>query len=165
MNKEELLKEFNEKVEQLRNELLSKLEDEKRFEVKLPNMYDTLYYIDDICSEVYMTNFVSSARDVDRYLRGFFFETKEEAERHLKECTLLFKIQQWTEIHNEGWEPNWSNWREDKYYIYYNFNSRELETSSTIISDNFKKLPYFKSIELAQECIDLFGEEIKEVLC
>ena len=165
MNKEELLKEFNEKVERLRNELFSKLEDEKRFEVKLPNMYDTLYYIDDICSEVYMTNFVSSARDVDRYLRGFFFETKEEAERHLKERKLLFKLQQWAKEKNDGWEPDWEDTGMDKWNIYFNHGYKGLAEMSIRIQEDFFKLPYFKSEEIAQECIELFGDEIKEVLC
>ena len=164
MNKEELLKEFNEKVERLRNELFSKLEDEKRFEVKLPNMYDTLYYIDDICSEVYMTNFVSSARDVDRYLRGFFFETKEEAERHLKERKLLFKLQQWAKEKNDGWEPDWEDTGMDKWNIYFNHGYKGLAEMSIRIQEDFFKLPYFKSEEIAQECIELFGDEIKEVL-
>ena len=40
-----------------------------------------------------------------------------------------------------------------------------LTDESTWVSNRFSELPYFKSIELAKECIDLFGDEIKEVLC
>ena len=164
MNKEELIKEFNEKVEQLKDELIAKLEEKKKFEVKLPDMYDTLYYIDDICSEVYITNFVSSARDKDRYLRGFYFNTKEEAKQRLKEQRLLFKIKKWAEIHNEGWEPDWSD-DEKKWYVYYNHVEERLNVTWGYNSTNFAKLPYFKTREIAQECIDIFGDEIKEVLC
>lgn len=164
MNKEELIKEFNEKVEQLKDELIAKLEEKKKFEVKLPDMYDTLYYIDDICSEVYITNFVSSARDKDRYLRGFFFNTEEEAKQRLKEQRLLFKIKKWAEIHNEGWEPDWSD-DEKKWYVYYNHVEERLNVTWGYNSTNFAKLPYFKTREIAQECIDIFGDEIKEVLC
>ena len=164
MNKEELLKEFNEKVEQLRDEFISKLEDDKKeFEVELPNKYDTLYFIDDISSEVYMTGFSTSKNEIARYLRGYFFETKEEAEQYLKECKLIFKLKQWAKLKNDGWKPDWE--KGNKYYIFYNYSCCEFETSSTVISDNFKKLPYFKSREIAQECIDIFGDEIKEVLC
>ena len=63
MNKEELLKEFNEKVEQLRDEFISKLEDDKKeFEVKLPNIYDALYYFDFVDNEVYITGFSLSEK-------------------------------------------------------------------------------------------------------
>ena len=164
MNKEELIKEFNEKVEQLKDELIAKLEEKKKFEVKLPDMYDTLYYIDDICSEVYITNFVSSARDKDRYLRGFYFNTEEEAKQRLKEQRLLFKIKKWAEIHNEGWEPDWSD-DEEKWYVYYNHVEERLNVTWGYNSTNFAKLPHFKTREIAQECIDLFGDEIKEVFC
>ena len=165
MNKEELIKEFNEKVEQLKDELIAKLEEKKKFEVKLPDMYDTLYYIDDICSEVYITNFVSSARDKDRYLRGFYFNTEEEAKQRLKEQRLLFKIKKWAEIHNEGWEPDWEEDEGKKWYVYYNHVEESLKVTWGYNSTNFIKLPYFKTREIAQECIDIFGDEIKEVLC
>lgn len=164
MNKEELLKQYDEKAKVLRDEFIAKLEDDKKeFEVELPNKYDTLYFIDDISSEVYMTGFSTSKNEIARYLRGYFFETKEEAEQYLKECKLLFKIHQYAKEKNEGWEPDWE--KGNKYYIFYNYSCCEFETSSTVISDNFKKLPYFKSREIAQECIDIFGDEIKEVLC
>nr|DAT47943.1 MAG TPA: hypothetical protein [Caudoviricetes sp.] len=166
MNKEELIKQFDEKLQQLRDELIAKLEEKKKFEVKLPDMYDTLYYIDDICSEVYITNFVSSARDKDRYLRGFYFNTEEEAKQHLKERRLLFKLQQWAKEKNDGWKPDWSNDDEEKYYItYFEDESIELSWEITWGMINFSKLPYFKTRELARECIERFGDEIKEVLC
>lgn len=166
MNKEELLKEYDEKAKALRDEFISKLEDDKKkFEVKLPDMYDTLYYIDDICSEVYITNFVSSARDVDRYLRGFFFETKEEAERHLKECKLLFKLHQWAKLKNDGWKPDWSDYSNDKFTIYYDGQDDVLQIHFWRVSNILPTLPTFKTRKIAQECIDLFGDEIKEVLC
>ena len=164
MNKEELIKEFNEKVEQLKDELIAKLEEKKKFEVKLPDMYDTLYYIDDICSEVYITNFVSSARDKDRYLRGFYFNTEEEAKQHLKERRLLFKLQQWAKEKNDGWELDWSNY-DNKYVIYYNAKTGFLGINTYNWSNHISVLPTFKTRKIAQECIDLFGEEIKEVLC
>lgn len=166
MNKEELIKQFDEKLQQLRDELIAKLEEKKKFEVKLPDMYDTLYYIDDICSEVYITNFVSSARDKDRYLRGFYFNTEEEAKQHLKERRLLFKLQQWAKEKNDGWKPDWSNDDEEKYYItYFEDESIELSWEITWGMINFSKLPYFKTHELVRECIERFGDEIKEVLC
>ena len=165
MNKEELLKEYDEKAKILRDEFISKLEDDKKeFEVELPNKYDTLYFIDDISSEVYMTGFSTSKNEIARYLRGYFFETKEEAEQHLKECKLLFKIHQYAKEKNEGWEPDWESIFQEKYYIFYDYYRKELCTSFNNSTGAINKLPYFKTRKIAQECIDLFGEEIKEVL-
>lgn len=40
-----------------------------------------------------------------------------------------------------------------------------LRLENTRWTNDIIKLPYFKSEEIAKECIELFGEEIKEVLC
>lgn len=166
MNKEELLKQYDEKAKALRDEFISKLEDgKKEFEVELPNKYDTLYFIDDISSEVYMTGFSTSKNEIARYLRGYFFETKEEAEQHLKECKLLFTIKKWAKEKNDGWEPDWESIFQEKYYIFYDYYRKELCTSFNNSTGAINKLPYFKTRKIAQECIDLFGDEIKEVLC
>ena len=166
MNKEELLKQYDEKAKVLRDEFIAKLEDDKKeFEVELPNKYDTLYFIDDISSEVYMTGFSTSKNEIARYLRGYFFETKEEAEQHLKECKLLFKIHQYAKEKNEGWEPDWESIFQEKYYIFYDYYRKELCTSFNNSTCAINKLPYFKTRKIAQECIKLFGDEIEEVLC
>lgn len=163
-DKEELLKEIDRRLEVLRKEFIASLDDKKEFEVELPNKYDTLYFIDDISSEVYMTGFSTSKNEIARYLRGYFFETKEEAEQHLKECKLLFKIHQYAKEKNEGWEPDWESIFQEKYYIFYDYYRKELCTSFNNSTGAINKLPYFKTRKIAQECIDLFGEEIKEVL-
>ena len=166
MNKEKLIKQYDEKAKALRDEFISKLEDDKKeFEVELPNKYDTLYFIDDISSEVYMTGFSTSKNEIARYLRGYFFETKEEAEQHLKECKLLFKLHQWTKLKNEGWKPDWSEYSDNKFLIYYDGEDGILRINAGSISNFLVTLPTFKTRKIAQECIDLFGDEIIEVLC
>lgn len=165
-DKEELLKEIDRRLKVLRDEFIAKLEDDKKeFEVELPNKYDILYFIDDISSEVYMTGFSTSKNEIARYLRGYFFETKEEAEQHLKECKLLFTIKKWAKEKNDGWEPDWESIFQEKYYIFYDYYRKELCTSFNNSTGAINKLPYFKTRKIAQECIDLFGDEIIEVLC
>lgn len=97
MNKEELLKEFNEKVEQLRDEFISKLEDDKKeFELTYPEHEETLYYISNananIC-DIYFFDNDNLSKTV--FEHGLYFKTKEEAKQHLKERKLLFKLHQW----------------------------------------------------------------------
>lgn len=169
MNKEELLKEYDEKAKALRDEFISKLEDEKKeFEVKLPNIYDALYYFDFVDNEVYITGFSLSEKNKTRFLYGYYFKTREEVEQYMKERKLLFKLQQWAKEKNEGWELDWEDEKQRKVFItYYKSSSGvfRLTDESTWVSNRFSKLPYFKSIEIAKECIDTFGDEIKEVLC
>lgn len=169
MNKEELIKEYDEKAKALRDEFISKLEDDKKeFEVKLPNIYDTLYYFDFVDNEVYITGFSLSEKNKTRFLYGYYFKTREEVEQYMKERKLLFKLHQWAKLKNDGWEPDWEDEKQRKVFItYYKSSSGvfRLTDESTWVSNRFSKLPYFKSIEIAKECIDLFGDEIKEVLC
>lgn len=166
MNKEELIKEYDEKAKALRDEFISKLEDDKKeFEVKLPNQYDIFYFFDLVDNAIYMKGFDSPKKDITRFLYGYYFNTREELEQHLKERKLLFKLHQWAKIKNDGWEPDWNNDDEEKYYITY-FKDKSLGVSWEITWGmiNFTKLPYFKTSEITQECIKLFGNEIKEVL-
>ena len=167
MNKEELLKEFNEKVEQLRDEFISKLEDDKKeFELTYPEHEETLYYISNananIC-DIYFFDNDNLSKTV--FEHGLYFKTKEEAKQHLKERKLLFKLHQWAKEKNDGWEPDWEEDEGKKWYVYYNHVKESLKVTWGYNSTNFIKLPYFKTREITQECIDIFGDEIKEVLC
>lgn len=171
MNKEELLKEFNDKVEELKKELLEKLEQEKvkekkPFEVELPEDGEVVYFIDLKNGDVFSKYFnVYNMSDIKHFENGLYFETREEAEQHLKEQRLIFKIKKWAKIHNEGWEPDWSDIYQAKFYIFYDYYRKGLYFSFNNSTSTIDKLPYFKSKEIAQACINEFGEEIKEVLC
>ena len=167
MNKEELIKEYDEKAKALRDEFISKLEDDKeKFELSYPKDDYWVFCVDsdtgEIISVYYAVNNIT-----DRFLfeHGLYFETKEEAERYLKERKLLFKLHQWAKFKNEGWEPDWEEDEGNKWYVYYNHVEESLKVTWGYNSTNFIKLPYFKSEKIAQECIDIFGDEIKEVLC
>ena len=60
-----------------------------------------------------------------QYRLGLAFKTEEEAEQHLKESILLFKLRKWAEEHNEGWAVNW-NERDVKYFVEYEFGKLSL---------------------------------------
>ena len=167
MNKEELIKQFDEKLQQLRDEFISKLEDDKKeFKLTYPSNGEIVYYINGIYLKVYDLAYYKIDNEArNMFEHGYIYYTREEAEQHLKERKLLFKIHQWAKIKNEGWKPDWNNDDEEKYYITY-FKDKSLGVSWEITWGmiNFTKLPYFKTSEITQECIKLFGNEIKEVL-
>ena len=164
MNKEELLKEFNEKVEQLRDEFISKLEDDKKeFKLTYPRDKEMIYLAD--CEVTSVLYDAIDKADKRIFEHGLYFNTKQEAEQHLKERKLLFKLHQWAKIKNDSWEPDWEEDEGKKWHVYYNHVEESLKVTWGYNSTNFIKLPYFKTEEIAQECIEIFGDEIKEVLC
>jgi hypothetical protein len=166
MNKEKLIKEYDEKAKALRDEFISKLKDDKKeFELTYPEDGETVYCIDDegeICDTYY---FDSNSYDKYMFEHGLYFETYGEAEQHLKESKLIFKLKQWAKIHNEGWEPNWSDWDINKFIICYDGRDEGLEIDVWGNTSHISVLPAFKTREITQACIDEFGEEIREVLC
>nr|DAT15372.1 MAG TPA: hypothetical protein [Caudoviricetes sp.] len=170
MNKEELIKEYDEKAKALRDEFISKLEDEKKeFELSYPKNEEMLYYFEVFEGEIYDTYYSDNSK-VDKYIfeHGLYFNSKEEAEQYIKERKLLFKLHQWAKLKNDGWELDWEDDSQEKVFIYCFKNLKEnieLTYKRTWNINKFTKLPYFKTYEIAEECIDLFGDEIKEVLC
>lgn len=167
MNKEELIKEYDEKAKMLRDEFISKLEEYKKkpFEVEVPEGVDFYYYVGGL-GEILTVGESLNYYEFERaYQRGLAFETYEEAERYLKERKLLFKLHQWAKEKNDGWEPDWEDTDESKYNLRYDYYDSEIKSTITFGRDEITKLPYFKTKEIAQECIDIFGDEIKEVLC
>lgn len=166
MNKEELIKEFDERQKLLRDEFISKLEDEKKeFELTYPKDKERVYFINKDTVGISETYFWSGASS-DRLMfeMGGYFKTKEEAEQYLKERKLLFKLHQYAKEKNEGWEPDWSNY-DTKYVMYYNAKTGFLGINAYNWSNHISLLPTFKTRKIAQACIKEFGKEIKEVLC
>lgn len=163
MNKEELTKQFDEKLQQLRDEFISKLEDDKKeFKLTYPEDEEVVYLADcEVTSVLY--DAVDKA-DKRIFEHGLYFNTEQEAEQHLKERKLLFKLHQYAKEKNEGWEPDWSNY-DNKYVLYYNAKTGFLGINAYNWSNHISLLPTFKTRKIAQACINDFGEEIKEVLC
>ena len=133
------------------------------YQVKIPaNLGD--YYTIDIDGSVEKLSVYTNEIRVIFFLRGLTFKTKGEAEQHLKKIMLLFKLHKWAEEQNGNWYPYWEQ-SDDKFYIYYFYNTESFCVGSDWNCNTFNKLPYFKSEEIAKQFIEEFGDEIKEVLC
>lgn len=167
MNREELIKEYDEKAKALRDEFISKLEDDKKvFKSAYPKDNEIVFYISSLDGKITQTWYWEENNyDLRKFEQGQYFKTYKEAERYLKECKLLFKLKQWAKFKNKGWKPDWEDIHQGKYHVFYDYYRKELYFSFNYSTSHINKLPYFKSQEIAQECINLFGEEIKEVLC
>lgn len=167
MNKEKLIKAYDEKAKALRDEFISKLEDDKKeFKLTYPEEDETIYYIIGNSMDIENTFFWNrNSNDICTLEHGLYFKTREEAEQYLKERKLLFKLHQWAKIKNEFWVPDWSDYSNNKFLIYYDGEDRVLRINAGSISNILSILPTLKTREIAQECIDIFGDEIIEVLC
>ena len=148
--------------------LLDKLEilenDKKEFVLTYPRDDHLVFCVDSDTGEIIEVDYTAN-NIIDRFLfeHGYYFKTKEEVEKHLKERKLLFKLHQWAKEKNGDWEPDWKDVFQEKYYIFYDYYRKKLYFSFNNSTGTINKLPYFKTREIAQECIDEFGEEIKEV--
>lgn len=135
-------------------EVTEETEEKKPYEISYPKVYPekckTMWYIDNFGT---FTGYDYYATFLDRnfYKTGLLFNAKEEAEQFLKEQTLIKKIKCWTKEHKYSLS---CFAKEKKFYI-------DKWNCLTQIS----KIPHFKSKEIAQACIDEFGNEILEVFC
>lgn len=171
VNKEQKIQELTERIENSQAEIdalkeeLEKLQD-KPYEISYPIGYKLMWYLDDYAS---VTSYQYNNTAVDRvfYESGLLFDTKEEAEQFKREQTLIKKIKCWAKEQQGDWEPDWEDEDERKYYTQCkNMNTvKELNIDWYFTLSKIIKLPYFKTEEIAQECIDLFGDEIIEVFC
>jgi hypothetical protein len=169
MNLEELQMEFNKEIEQIKakyNEKFKALEKNKEeFELTYPANNSTVYYVDSCENNVDCTAYYEhDNHDINKFETGFYFKTKAEAKRSRKERILLVKIRQFAEMKNDGWRPNWDDRYEGKFNVSYSIADKKLFADCVAMMNHLIQLPYFKSREIAQECIDLFGDEILEVL-
>ena len=166
MINEELQQQIEQLEQQIKN-LKVKLEskaDKKPYEVEVPEDIEDYYTLDGY-GKVYSLKGFSMNYTRCQYERGLAFKTREQAEQFKKEQILLLKLHKWAEENNGGWTPNWSDFDEEKCTVMYDNEDEELEIYLSYRYREFTKLPVFKSEEIAQQFIEEFGEEIKEVLC
>ena len=147
-----------------RFEALEEKVEKKPYEVEVPDDIENYYIIDETGALDYVFVYAKQ-KQKEVYQRGLAFERRAEAERYDKERILLFKLHKWAEEHNGGWTPNWNEMSKAKYCIEYNNYTGEFLVDYYSGIFTFSKLPYFKSEEIAEQFIEEFGDEIKEVLC
>lgn len=146
-----------------RFEALEEKVEKKPYGVDYPRNLEDLYYTDvDGGIDLVGIHYEETRKEI--YKRGLTFKTVEEAEQYDKERILLFKLHKWAEEHNGGWTPNWKE-SDNKFFICYFRNSGNFHVKDTWHANDFHKLPYFKTEAIAEQFIEEFGEEIKEVLC
>nr|DAQ82071.1 MAG TPA: hypothetical protein [Caudoviricetes sp.] len=168
MSNEELKKEIEQlqqKITELRFKILESEADKKPYEVKVPEDIENYYYVDEL-GDINLVGDTFHETDYEGlYLRGLAFKTREEAEKFDKERILINRAKNWAKKYDEGWTPNWNDYKEEKWTVMYHNECEEFEIYENYRYREFLKLPYFESEEIAELFIKEFGDEIKEVLC
>ena len=171
MNKEQKIQELSNKIEKSRaeiDELKKELEElqDKPYEISYPNDGEKIYYISHFPRRIKEWNFdIYDENDKRVYDIGLYFDTKEEAEQFIREQTLIKKIKCWAKEQQGDWEPDWRDEKEHKYSLSCFAKEKKFYIDKWNCLTQISKLPHFKSKEIAEACIDEFGDEILEVFC
>ena len=116
-------------------------------------------------SNVGMLRFITDERsDFDdcNYERGNYYLTKEDAERAEKQIRLFRLLDRFSRQH--GWTDElWKNSIIEKYYIYFDYNYKSIETESVHISRYICQV-YFVSESVAKQAIEKYHDLIMEVM-
>ena len=161
---EEMKQEAVDKSIVQRFEALEEKVEKKPYEVEAPEDIENYYIIDETGALDYVFIYAKQNQK-EVYQRGLAFERRVGAEQYDKERILLFKLHKWAEEHNGGWTPNWKDFKEEKYTIVYDHDCEKFYVYLNFYYGDLSKLPLLKTEEIAEQFIEEFGEEIKEVLC
>ena len=161
---EQKVKRLEEQITNLRIKLLESKVDKKPYEVEVPEDIET-YYTTDIMGRLQQLGHYNSEMHEHIYKFGEAFEFSLGATLYYKERILLKRMEDWAEEHNKGWKPDWYDDYEEKYYVTYYVRDKMYKSFPTWNYEHFLKLPYFKTKDIAEQFIEEFGDEIKEVLC
>ena len=166
MTNEELeqeVKRLEEQITNLRIKILESKAEKKPYEVEVPEDLEDYFYVDET-GIIYKLSVYVESEQIKILNRGLAFKTREEAEQFDKERILINKLKDWAKKYNEGWKPDWGDFSKYNHAVTYDYHEKFYVKSYSCV--NFlSKLPYFKSEEIAEQFIEEFGEEIKEVLC
>ena len=157
----------NERIEETTEEVV---EEKKPYKISYPKDGTEVYFISDLTGKTEIKEYnVFYNGDKKLYDIGLYFDTKEEAEQFKREQTLIKKIKCWAKEQQGDWEWESGLLKYSCCIILRNNPRNEKGVSLDVAGNDYfnpcSKLPYFKSREIAQVCIDEFGDEILEVFC
>lgn len=129
---------------------------EVRFRVKKKLTYN------DIARELFETNKTyyndafGNIRSTHEAMRNYHEANNCTSEKQAEKLLAINKLLNVAKYLNGDWKPDWSNIKESKYYIYITAYS-SIEVASCCHNNSY--VVVFKSKELAQQAIEILGEE------
>ena len=154
------VKELEEKVKELMNEIETLKQEKKNEEFEYPFEEDEPYWAVKDEGYVQWLKWDNECYDKPRYEQGHIFKTEQEAERECNRRILLTKFRQFRDKCNGDWKPQL---RELKYYIFLNCTDFNCSVSYDTVCNAFNLFGYFKHKTDCKRAIELFGDEIKRL--
>ena len=97
------------------------------------------------------------------FYQGHIFKTEKEARLEAQRRNLLQLFKMFRDKCNDGWKPDWKDFKQDKYYLFCSIVENRIKVDCVTLGDYFYNFGYFKNEEDAERAIELFGDEIKEL--
>ena len=89
---------------------------------------------------------------------GWLCPNAAPTEYQLQRLLALNKLMNVAYYLNDGWEPDWNDGGQEKFYIYYNSAVKTFNVSANFYYNG--GVTYFKSKEIAKQAIQILGEDI-----
>lgn len=154
---------FGDKLSKVLDDIQNSKKEEDTWKMKCPlKDGDEYWFINDFGS-VRIDRWCGCETDMDRFNIGNAFQTEYEADLEANRRDLLTRFKAFRDECNDGWKPDWTNVRQNKYYVFYSQMNNHVWVSHQVLGNHFHIFGYFKNNEDAQRAIDLFGDEIIEL--
>ena len=97
------------------------------------------------------------------FYQGHIFHTEQEAILEAKKRRLMHLFRIFRDKCNDRWKPDWKDFEQDKYYLFYSFAENRIKVDCATFGDYFYNFGYFKNESDCEKAIELFGDEIIEL--
>lgn len=156
MTKAELLKQ----IEELKKQVEALPDDEKKIRT-IPNDGDYKYHFIDFNLLLRVNAFYPDHFDEQKLRIGNYFKSNEDAKMVIRAMELEQSIRIRRIELNDGWEPDWDDTNEYKYFIYTKANDEyDGLTIGSSYSIHYPIFCYYKSGKIAQQIINEFKDEL-----
>ncbi len=153
---------LEESTEQLKNMKAEIERLENGWEMKCPYKNKDSYFIIDCCGGVSKSVWACDAVDKTRFSQGDIFQTRLAAELEEKRRNLLTRFRAFRNECNGDWKADWKNAYENKYFICEVVSG--LKFTYPVLEILSLRLAISKIMKIANDAIELFGDEIKNCL-
>lgn len=162
MNKKELENEIMKTQEQLKK-LQAALDEAEKLEKEVPEKLifkekDEYCYVDsmgDICWNRYTH---MSSGDIKRVHNRRAFLQEKLAEIFAEKTQFIADLLHFKYLYDRDYEPDWDSVDEQKFYVYYNNETKKFEWNFAIAYSQFGSV-YFSTAQLAEKCADWLNKK------